>query len=243
LYTDIPIVWLSISDRPKTLTGQTAPLIAVRDGIHIMRFPIKNMAVYHNCLDRLAAGTPSAPIHLANFKGAVKYQVIAARIKEKQFNELRLQTAKQKNRSKKTFKGTSCIHSAVWDAVNAANNAKIEIKRKNNKRITANKVKAAKKKAAKEAQEAANALNIATKGVQQAAQRLSPQRNNRKGRQQKKQFDQPQVDLSVFEEEGTSSLPTVVKQAAKESVNNETAIGGKFDSRPSRTRKIPIKLR
>ena len=72
---------------------------------------------------------------------------------------------------------------------------------------------------------------------------MSPQRNNKKGRQQKKQFDQPQVDLSVFEKEGTSSLPIVVKQAAKESVNNKAAIGGKLDSRPSRTRKISIKLR
>jgi hypothetical protein len=72
---------------------------------------------------------------------------------------------------------------------------------------------------------------------------LSFQRNNKKGRQQKKQFDQPQVDLSIFEEKGTLSLPIVIKQAAKESVDNEAAIGGKFDSRSSRTRKTPIKLR
>jgi hypothetical protein len=51
------------------------------------------------------------------------------------------------------------------------------------------------------------------------------------------------VDLSVFEEEGTSSLLIVVKQAAKESVDNEAAIGGRLDGRPSRTRKISIKLR
>jgi hypothetical protein len=104
-------------------------------------------------------------------------------------------------------------------------------------------VKAANKKAARETQEAANALNIAIKGIQQAAQGLSPQRNNRKSRQQKKQFDQPQVDLSVFEEEGTSSLFIVVEQATKKSVDNEAAIGGRLDGRPSRTRKIPIKLR
>jgi hypothetical protein len=61
----------------------------------------------------LAAGTLSVPIHLTNFKGAVEYQVTAARIKERQFNELKLQTVKQKNRSKKTFKGASCIHPAV----------------------------------------------------------------------------------------------------------------------------------
>ena len=72
---------------------------------------------------------------------------------------------------------------------------------------------------------------------------MSPQRNNRKGRQQKKQFNQPQVDLSVFEEERTSSFPIVIEQAVKESVDNEAAIGGKLDSRHSRTRKIPIKLR
>jgi hypothetical protein len=72
---------------------------------------------------------------------------------------------------------------------------------------------------------------------------LSSQRNNKKGKQQKKQFDQPQVDLSVFEKEGTLSLPIVVEQAAKESVDNKAAIGGKLNDRPSRTRKTPIKLR
>ena len=128
-------------------------------------FFIEDVAVYHNWLDRLAVGIFSALIHITNFKGAVEYQVIAARIKEKQFNELRLQTAKQKNRSKKTFKGAFCIYPAVWDAVNAANNTKIKTKRKNDERIAANKVKAANKKATKKAQEAANALNIETKGV------------------------------------------------------------------------------
>ena len=76
----------------------------------------------------------------------------------------------------------------VWEAVNAANNAKVEKKRENDERIAANKVKTAEKKAAREAQEvqeAANALKIATKGVQKAAQGLSPQKNNRKGRRQK----------------------------------------------------------
>ena len=48
LYTDIPIVWLSTSDRPKALTNQIAPFITVRDGIHIMHFPIEDMAVYHS---------------------------------------------------------------------------------------------------------------------------------------------------------------------------------------------------
>jgi hypothetical protein len=48
LYTDIPIIWPSISDRPKTFTGQTALSIAVRDGTHIMRFFIEDVAVYHN---------------------------------------------------------------------------------------------------------------------------------------------------------------------------------------------------
>ena len=51
------------------------------------------------------------------------------------------------------------------------------------------------------------------------------------------------MDLSVFKEEGTSSLPIIVEQAAKEGVDNEAAIGGKLDGRPSRTRKTPIKLR
>ena len=188
----------------------------------------------------MAAGTPSVPIHIANLKGAVEYQVTAARIKERQFNELRLQTAKQNNKSKKTFKRTTYIHPEIWEAVNAANNAKVEKKRKNDERIAANKVKTAEKKAAKEAQEAANALKIATKGIQKAAQGLSPQKNNRKGRQQKQQVDQLQVDLSVIEEE---EFPIIVGPTVKDSVNNEAAIGGKINGRPFRMRKTPTKLR
>ena len=51
------------------------------------------------------------------------------------------------------------------------------------------------------------------------------------------------MGLSVFEEKKALSLPIVIKQAVKESVNNEIAIGGKLDSKPSRTRKTLIKLR
>jgi hypothetical protein len=130
-----------------------------------MHFLIEDVAVYHNWLDRLAARIFSVPIHIANLKGAVEYQMTAARIKEKQFNKLRLQTAKQKNKSKKTFKRATCIHPGIWKTVNAANNAKVEKKRKNNERIAANKVKTAEKKVIREAQEAANALKITIKGV------------------------------------------------------------------------------
>ena len=116
----------------------------------------------------------------------------------------------------------------------------MEKKRENDERIAANKVKTAEKKAVREAQEAANALKIAIKGVQKAAQGLSPQKNNRKGRRQKQQVDQLQVDLSVIEEE---EFPIIVGQAAKDSVDNEAAIGGRIDGRPSRIRKISMKLR
>jgi len=48
LYTDIPIIWPSISDRPKTLTNRIASSITVKDGTHIMHFPIEDVAIYHN---------------------------------------------------------------------------------------------------------------------------------------------------------------------------------------------------
>jgi hypothetical protein len=93
-----------------------ADQVTIIYGTVIMQFPVGNVTVIQNMINRISTGTPFIPIYQKTIKNYVDYQAAIALVRDLQMKQLRDVAANKKKRTKQTV-GCTVIDPERWEAI------------------------------------------------------------------------------------------------------------------------------